>query len=259
MIIPKSRFAYLLQESVLFLSFAFLLLLNTSTNDFVNQDLQKSLAVALTLVVVAWVAAGQRGRQPAGKALLVWVAVYVVVILFSLDPRRSASQMVLMSVSVLLFSLSADLAARGWPRELFVKALLMVGAVVILFGLLEAGIWYARWLQSAPGQWIPGILYRPGSANVIAMFLNLMLMLAGARFLVTRAWPARIALLAMILPALFLLYLTSSRGGWLGTAAGLAVMAGLALYTGQLDWRTGWRFLRARPLLLGLLVVMSWL
>ena len=255
MIKEKPRIAYLFQETVLFLGMVFLLILNSSTNDFINADLQKGLALGITLAVVVWIAVGQCASQPVGKALLLWVAIYLVVVFFSLDPRRSASQMVLMSISVLLFSLSADLAARGWPRELFIKTLLMVGSVVILFGLLEAGLWYARWLQSAPGQWIPDVVYRPGNANVIAMFLNLMVMLAGARLLVTRGWLGRAALLVLIVPALWLLFLTSSRGGWLGTAAGLSVLAGLALVTGQLDWRKGWLFLRARPALLGVLLV----
>lgn len=255
MIQNKTRFTYLLQESVLFLGLTFLLIFNSSTNDFVTQELQRSLVILLTTAAVAWVLAGQRGRQPAGRALLVWAAVYVLVLVFSIDPRRSASQMVLMSISLLLFSLSADLAARGWPRELIIKTLLLVGALVVLLGLLEAGLWYLRWLQSAPGQWIPNVLYRPGSANVIAMFLNVILMAGGARLLFTRGWPSRLLLVALLLPAAFLLFLTSSRGGWLGTAAGLAVLVFLAVFTGRVNWRAGWRYLRARPLLLTLLMI----
>jgi hypothetical protein len=52
--------------------------------------------------------------------------------------------------------------------------------------------------KARQGQWIPDVIYRPGNANVIAMFFNLMVMLAGARLLVTRAWAARIAVLALI-------------------------------------------------------------
>lgn len=251
MIIEKSRISYLAQLTILFLGMAFLLLSYTSTNDFINPDLQKGFALFISLIAALWLAAGQHGRQPAGRALLMWVVVSLVVMAFSLDSRRSASQVVLMSISVFVFALCADLAARGWPRELFVKALLMVGSVIILLGLLEAGLWYARWLRSAPGAWIPDVLYRPGNANVIAMFLNLLVMLAAARFLVSSSLFSRVVLAAMIVPALWLLFLTSSRGGWLGTAAGLVVLAVLSMVTGQFDWRALWRYLRNRPAALG--------
>ena len=246
-----SQYSYLLKEAALFIVLSLLIILNGSTSGLIEPTLQKELAVLITLPALAWVLSGQRAATPAGKALLVWVVIYSITVAFSVDPRRSFTQMELMSISIFLFALSADLVARGWQKELLIKVLLMVGTVVMLFGWLEALLWYLRWLQNAPGEWIPDIIYRPSSANVIAMFMNLMLMLSLARLLVTRRRLSAAILSVLALSAAGLLYLTSSRGGWLGSAAGLAMIALLSFrrYTGMVQ--KGWAYLRSHPALLG--------
>lgn len=246
----NSRMAYLFQEAALIVGLSFLVLLNGSTNGLTDPALQKGLALIITLAALAWVAVGQWASPPAWKAVLVWVGLYLLAVIFSVDPRRSLTQMELMGIDLFLLLLSADLVARGWPRELLVKALLIVGSLVTAVSWLSAGLWYMNWLRAAPGQWLPDILYRPGSANVVAMFMNLMVMLAGARLLVTRGWGARLALAVLAAAAAGMLYLTSSRGGWLGAAAGLAALAALAVITGRVDVRRAWEFMRARPVLL---------
>lgn len=103
--------------------------------------------------------------------------------------------------------------------------------------------------SSSPGQWIPDVMYRPNNANVVAMFVNLVILMAGARLLVTRSRAARAALCLLLIASFCLLYLTSSRGGWLGAAAGLGVLIGFAVITGQVNWRAGWAFLQAHAVL----------
>ncbi len=250
-----SQYSYLLKEAALFIVLSLLIILNGSTNGLIDPTLQKELAVLITLPALAWVISGQRAATPAGKALLVWVVIYSITVAFSIDPRRSFTQMELMSISIFLFALSADLVARGWQKELLIKVLLMVGSVVMLFGWLEALLWYLRWLQNSPGAWIPDIIYRPGSANVIAMFMNLMLMLSVARLLATRRRLSAAILSMLALSAAGLLYLTSSRGGWLGSAVGLAVIALLSFRRYTNTVRKGWAFLRSHPVLLGVLAV----
>lgn len=143
-------YRYLLMEAALFLGLSFLLILNGSTVDMIQPALQIGVAVLVTCTALIWVVMGQRSATPSGKALLVWTVIYLIVLAFSIDPRRSLSQMELMALSVFLFALSADLVARGWPRELLVKVFLMVGGVVVLLGFLEAALWYVSWLQAVP-------------------------------------------------------------------------------------------------------------
>ncbi|NMC80602.1 MAG: O-antigen ligase family protein, partial [Chloroflexi bacterium] len=89
------------------------------------------------------------------------------------------------------------------------------------------------------------------------MILNLMLMMAAARLLATRQMASRVFLSLWILSALGLLYLTSSRGGWLGTAAGLACLGMLAFRNFRSRWFSLWEWLRHRRALLSLLAVIA--
>lgn len=244
------RWIYRFQLALLVIALSYLMLLNGSTNGLVDAGHQTGLAALVTAAALAWIIAGQRAPSPAGWSIVVWVGAYLAAVMFSIDPRRSLSQMELMGIGLLLFLLSADLAARGWPRELLVKAVLIVGALALSLSWLNASLWYRAWLQAAPGNWLPDITYRPGSANVVAMFMNLLILLAGGRVIVSRSWGARLGWGLLVLAAGGMLVLTSSRGGWAGAAAGLVVLVGLGLRGGLVDAARGWQLLRARPLLL---------
>lgn len=250
-----SRLRYLLKVSTLFLGLSFLLLLSGTTNGLINSAVQKLVAGLLSVVSIGWVIFGQKTATPAASALLVWVGIYTITVIFSIDSRRSLTQMELMGISIFLFALVSDLVGRGWPREVFVKALLMVGAIVMLLGWLEVWTWYSRWLAAAQGQWLPNILYRPSSANIVAMFMNLMLMLAAARLLVARSRVGQLVLVAIALSAFGLLFLTSSRGGWLGTLAGSVVIVATASRLYQERLRNVWLWVRTQTVVLASLTV----
>jgi hypothetical protein len=92
-------------------------------------------------------------------------------------------------------------------------------------------LWFRRW-DAAVGSGSPPIGFRlpgilVGHPNVIAGFLNLLLPLVLVRLVAPRSWWIRILLVFML--ALFLIteYFASSRGGWIGGAAGIAVTVGL--------------------------------
>jgi tetratricopeptide (TPR) repeat protein len=138
---------------------------------------------------------------------------------------------------------------------LIIKSLLLACVALVVVGWADVLVWYLRWLQSAPGQWIPAVVYRPASANVIAVFMNITIMLALARLLFTRAWPARITLGLLVLAAGGLEFFTSSRAGWLSAAAGL-VFLGVVAYQSHLIARisiVAW--LKRRPILTGLFIL----
>ncbi len=228
----RPNFIYLFREAVLFLGFSYLFLLNGTNNRLVDFDILRVSAVLLTLVGLAWLWVGKHTRLPLALPLLAWTLVYGIGVAASIDPRRSFDQMILMSASIFFFALVADLVGRGWPAELVIKSLLLACVALVVLGWAEVLVWYLGWLHSAPGQWIPKVVYRPASANVIAVFMNVTILLALARLMFTRNWPARVALALLVLAAGGLLFFTSSRGGWLGAAAGL-VFLGIIAYQGR--------------------------
>jgi tetratricopeptide (TPR) repeat protein len=87
---------------------------------------------------------------------------------------------------------------------------------------------------------------------MMASFLNLLMPLALVRIGNTKARFSRFLLALWLLGALIVQFFTSSRGGWLGTAAVLATSVTLLVIAsgGQDKMKNWWRILRTRPWLL---------
>jgi tetratricopeptide (TPR) repeat protein len=243
------RTTYLLMEALLFLGFSYLFIFSSTNANFINLDILKTSAVLVSIIGMIWFIVGKRTVIPLFWPWLVWILLYVVNVTLSVDPRRSVSQLVLMAVAIFIFALLTDLVGRGWPAELVIKCLLLAGSLVVLIGWLDVINWYRRWLEAAPGQWLPSIIYRPGSANVIAMFMNLLIVLALARLMSLKTMPGRILLVILIIASGGLLFLTSSRGGWLSLAVGIACLALLGSRFRHFDIRPIWRSIRHRPMI----------
>ncbi len=231
----------------MFLALVFMLMISGTNNRFIDINLLLVSAVSLTVISLVWLIVGQRGQIPLVWPILAWVVLYIPSIFTSIDPRRSDSQMILMSILIFLFILASDLAARGWPAELIVKCILLAGVVIIALGWADYLVWLQKLSQASPGF---DLIYRPPSANVEAMFLNILIFLAAARFIQSKKIFSRIILGIYLLSCLWLLFLTSSRGGWLGTAGGMLGLVAVFIVNGKINWKPVWLKLRSRPVIL---------
>lgn len=218
---------YLLQESALILAFSYLVMIASNQNGLIDPTLLGATAGLLSLlaIVFAW-----KGQVAPGRALPVGLFLGALLLsgLTSIDPRRSLAEVWLIAIPFFLFFFIAWLVRRGWPGELVIKSLLAVGAILMAFSWLEALGWYVAWLRAAPGQWLPSIPYRLPAPNFLAVMFNILLLTASARLPAAGSRLKQALLGLYALSALGLLYLTSSRGGWIGAIAGLAVLALLA-------------------------------
>ena len=249
----RADWRYLIREAVLFFVFVFMILFSGTYNHLVDLTSLIASASLLTVVAIIWLIKPQRSRTPLVWPILVWTLLYIPSIIKSIDPRRSSGQMILMSILIFVFILGSDLAARGWPTELIVKCILLSGIVIIALGWVDYLQWMQKLWQAYPGL---DLIYRLPSENLGAMFYNLFILLAAARLLETMAWFGRILLGVYILSCLWLLFLTSSRGGWLGTVGGAICLLAIYISKGKLNWRPVWQKLRARPvILIGIMIV----
>jgi tetratricopeptide (TPR) repeat protein len=180
-------------------------------------------AVFLTLISGIWLIAKQSTATPLKPYILIWLAAYSISVYFSIDPRRSLNQMFLMLVGVFLFLLTYDLISRGWKVEYFFKAFFLIGITITAFSLYEAGSWYLRWIRNNPGNWFPDITYRLGTGNLLPPFLILTFHIGIPIFSKTSKKLHRVIILLLVFLSMVVLYLTSSRGGWLGLFFGLLV------------------------------------
>ncbi len=231
-ITPFAR-GYLLKEMALFLAFSYLLFFANTWRAYSDYNQIRVGVAAMVIASVGWLILGLRPGTlkptPLAAPLLIFLAAYFLAALTSINPRRSLDEVWVTAMYVFGFALVAQLAARRWPRELFVKTLLLAGALVMGLAWFVFLNWYRAWLSVAPGVWLPDIAYRLPLANGVATLLNLLMLSAMARFMVTHARAPRIFLALWIISALGLLYLTASRGGWLGAAAGIGTLVALKL------------------------------
>lgn len=220
----KINWRYLLQQSSLILILSYLLLFASTHNGLVNETVLIISACLFAVVGGYWLVVGFPRRHPLEWPLVAFIGVLVITTLTSIDPRRSLSELWLIGISILLFLAIGDFIRRGLPEDLVLKAVFIVGAMIMAFAWLEGIRWYVNWFRTA-GVLLPGINYRLPLPNFFGVLLNLLLMFAGAMFFFQRRWLSRVLLLVFILSDLGLIYLTSSRGGWLGTAAGLLCLS----------------------------------
>lgn len=131
--------------------------------------------------------------------------------------------MLLMLTSIFLFLLVYDLVSRGWEQSIFLKAFVFVGSLMILANLYLAFSWYSNWISNNPGQWLPSITYRPATTNLFAPFMYLTFHMSIPLFFATKRIFNKIFLGLIMASSLFVLYLTSSRSGWLAIFFGLII------------------------------------
>jgi O-antigen ligase len=253
---------YLLQETALIFLFSYFILAGGTINGLLRFRLRLISHLLLLTVFALWLGYRLRRRQRLIRSTLdlpivIFLLSQAGLAILSTDPRRSLSYLGLMAIYALSFYLLSDLLVNGWPPELLVKCLLIVGAIVIGFGLADVAGWYASW-------WTLGGAAHPlpptqlriysilGDANMTASFLNLLIPLALVRIGSTKARFSRLLLALWLLGALIVQFFTSSRGGWLGTATAVAASVGLLVIAsgGRGRIETWWRILRARPWLL---------
>jgi len=220
----------LLKESILIIAFCYLVFFANTWRLLASYNHIRFGVAVLALVSVVWLARSVwpgRGAplpMPLVGPLILFLVVYLLTAFTSHDPRRSLDEVWVTGMYVFVFALTAELVRAVWPRELFIKALLIAGALITGLAWWTALSWYQAWLAAAPGVWLPEIAYRLPLANGLATFFNLLFMAALARFIETRARLPRLLLVGWGVIMLGLIFLTVSRGGWLGFAAGNAML-----------------------------------
>ncbi|MHB8134265.1 MAG: O-antigen ligase family protein [Anaerolineaceae bacterium] len=247
---------YLLQESIIILTASLLILIIGYTHSIIDLKIITFAAALWTILGVFWLIAGTSSQIPLKIPILVWVMVYAITVLMSIDPRRSMGQMLIMSTSIFLFLLVYDLVNRGWSAKLFVRALMVVSTFITFVGLLDAVNWYMQWINIHPGNLLPSITYRPAIANVIAPF-NYLSAILGINYVYTSKRRINNCFFCfLVLSSLLMLFITSSRGGWLAALAGLTVLFFLIIHKEKKYFADKWnRLKKNRALLTGLFFV----
>jgi O-antigen ligase/tetratricopeptide (TPR) repeat protein len=234
-----------IKTTVLIIGLVYVILFSNSVPGWFNP-------ILIGLAVLFWLIFN-RAETGLEIPVLIFFAALIFTTFFSVDTYRSMDQVYRLSVGFLVLFLSAGLVQRFVTPERIIAVLLLVGGLAMLWSWLDFARWYAGWLAVEPGHWIPEIGFRLDGSNNLAAYYNLLLMIALAFILISRRKWIRIFSGIYALSALILIFLTTSRGGWVGTAAGLAIIFLLLFVKGRTQIRGLWISIKKkRVLLLGL-------
>ena len=173
--------------------------------------------------------------------LLILLAVALLSVLFSPEPRQGLPVLFSFVRYAFLFYLLADALRNRHVKSAVLDALLVLSGILLALAMLETYAAYLGWhAQGGSWQVLPPFPYRFTSllmhANAMMSYLNLLAPLALLSFLHEKRFMGR--LLRGVWLGFYLLAIpfSSSRGGWLG----LATWAGILL----LEWALRKRILQ---------------
>jgi tetratricopeptide (TPR) repeat protein/O-antigen ligase len=207
-------------SAFLFIALVYTLFLASGAGGWINP-------VLLTLTICVWLFFN-RAKTGLELPVALFVGTLWLTGLTGIDAHRSLDQAWSLTAGFLLIFFIAA-ATRILSARRIMVILLGLGGLYMIWGWWDAAQWYQRWLHAAPGQWLPEIPFRLNGSNNIAAYLNLLLFAGLGLWLNAHRWPERVLLGIYILSSASLLFLTSSRGGWVGTVCGAGALLALTL------------------------------
>lgn len=220
----KVDFSFIIKFSLTLIGVTYMVLIAGNTQGLINLNISIINLIIISIISLIWLSKPGQRKLPLQLPLLLWYAAFFVTLVFSIDPRRSLDQVALSLSGLFIFYLTFFLLEKKWDSQIIYNAIIVYGGIFMLLSWLEFGNWYSLWIQSNLGSYVPTLQYRPASANIIALNLNLLLPITFSKFIYPKTHKLiRILLIAYSLSIIALLYMTSSRGGWLGSVAGIAI------------------------------------
>ena len=98
------NFKFILQNGFIIIITAYLLLIAGNTLGMINFDIQIVNLILLVAIGAVWLFKPGKQRIPLKNAILLWVFVYLITIIFSIDPRRSIEQFQICLISIFIFA-----------------------------------------------------------------------------------------------------------------------------------------------------------
>ncbi len=144
-------------------------------------------------------------------------------------PTTSQERILIQFLLLLAFIFFVDSIGNSWKPRIWENALISIALIFAIIEIYLALLWYGHWwrisgvLFSSPpiGYRLTGLfLYHP---NIFSGFINLIIPIVIVRFFREEQRSRKVALSCALLLFLFIQYLTSSRGGWLGGLVGILV------------------------------------
>lgn len=212
--------------------FAYLFFIGATFNGILNPSLKLINLILLVVILGTWLGIRtlrkwQWHALALDKAFGLWGVVIVISLLANMDSwRRIVMGIWFVVLYVLIWYMLQDgLANKAIDRDSLVDMILMGSVVVVVFGFVQ--------LTTIDFDLTQLELPRPGSTignpNSFGAFLIMIFPFSLSRALLLKNWIAKIVLGLYSLVLLFLLFLTFSRGAWIGGFVALVMIGMLYL------------------------------
>lgn len=168
---------------------------------------------------------------PIDRYIILYAAVYLAAVFFSVDPRSSLKPGLLTVAFILFAVVLYNAVERRDQLDALFTAMVLAGAAVSAWGILQYlfgwGYQSAAWVDS---DMFSSISFRAastmGNPNMLGQYLILTIPLGGAKLLGARERRSRLLYLACCALMCVCMLLTFSRGAWLGL-----LIAGVIFFT----------------------------
>lgn len=188
------------------------------------------LVIAVSWLLVRWRRRWTWYRTPLDMALIVWVAAFGLSLTGNLDTWRRIV-IGLWYVGLYLgvwYWLNDLLTNRSIRRDMLVDALLFSGLVILFFGYWQVYSWLS--VTDLSGNFaLPRPVSLLGNPNFLSAFLVVLIPFIVGRLSAVRSMFVRFLVTLYALFAALMLFLTFSRGAWLGLGGSAIVGFGLLL------------------------------
>jgi O-antigen ligase/tetratricopeptide (TPR) repeat protein len=240
-----------LARALVTIIFSYAVSVGATFNGIFDPALRSLTLAGLGLLAAAWLLVHwQRGwrwhRTPLDAVFLLWLASFALSLLANTDTwRRQAIGLWYVGLYIGMWYVLTDcLSNGGLARRTLVDGLLIGGFVVLIFGYLQTYVFLSMQLRGGLPLSLPRPVSTLGNANALGSFLVVLIPFALTACVSARAAFVKIIMGLYTVLALVLLFLSFSRGAWLGTAVGLVVWAALWLAAygllGRNPLRTWW-------------------
>jgi O-antigen ligase/tetratricopeptide (TPR) repeat protein len=161
---------------------------------------------------------------------LIFLTVLMISTFFSISARRSIEQLWIILAAILVMLVLANINDLKTRQNQFLFSILSVGLFWMILSWRDTIHWYLTWRSTTLNHaWIPDIPYRLNGGNTIAAFYAILFFICLGLILKSRVRLQQVLLGIYLLSVSILIFLTSSRGAWLGIIMGLICLMILEL------------------------------
>lgn len=257
----KIIWVFIFQNSFSFLLFCYLLFIGGGGDNIANSIfVYRANIILFTLMFIAWlcypIITAKRSIRPRYIVFIqLFLAVTLLSVLFSINFWQSINEYFLWGFYFFILFGIINIIHWGWKDIHLLYSFLIVGGLHNLIKVFLALQWLIAWISNTHQGLAVVLRYRTRSPNQTAAVANLILFVALALFIGFKDKGKRGLQLYLIISSIFVVILSSSRGGIIGLVAGIGTIFIVRAIHSKAHFIEIWHKHKVSILILGLAVI----